>query len=139
MPRQKGRLTNGPDKNIERPILDVCRTPKIDQLDLILAIKNNVLVLDIPMHHQSLGVQMMQGSNDLQEDIPTLGFLHGVAHLDVVKEIHARQAVRLDFDIVVCVIFEKVDHFHDVGVLEPIAADVVKDVNLERDGAEPAV
>ena len=138
MKREK-RHTDRPDKDIKGPILDIRRASKIDQFDLILSVKNNILILDIAMHDESLGMQMVQSGDHLQKDIPTLGFLHRGAHLDVVKEVHAGQPVWYHLDVVVEVIFEEIDHFDNVRMFEPIAPDVVEDVDFERNGAKAAV
>ena len=49
-------LTDGPDKDIKRPALDVCRTTEVDKLYVVLAVKDNVLIFDVSMHDEGFGV-----------------------------------------------------------------------------------
>jgi hypothetical protein len=70
-------------------------------------------------------MQVVNRFSDLNEDAAALVLFHIDAQLDVVEEIHARQAVRDHFDVVVHVVLEEVGHFHDIGVLETVSTEVV--------------
>ncbi len=91
------------------------------------------------MHDQGLGVQVVDGAGDLYKDAAALELVHVGAQLDVVEQVHARQAVRLHLDVVVDVVLEEVVHLDDVGVPQPIPLQVVQHVDLERHRAQPPV
>jgi len=84
-------------------------------------------------------VQVVQGGDDLKEDVAAFGFVHGGTHFNIVKEVHAGETVRDHFDVVVYVVFEKIGHLEDVRVTEAILTEVVKDVDFQRDGAKSTV
>ena len=52
-------FTNCPHEDIKRAILDVSCATKINELDIIFAIQNDIFIFDIPMYHQGLRMQMM--------------------------------------------------------------------------------
>ena len=60
-------LTYCPYKDIKGTILDICSTPKIDQLDSTLTIENNILVFDISVYHSGNSVQMVHRTGHLSE------------------------------------------------------------------------
>ena len=62
-------LTYCPDKNIKRSVLDICSTPKINQFDFALSIKDYVLVLDVSMYDTSFDMKMVDGIYHLTENI----------------------------------------------------------------------
>ena len=89
MGTEREQHTNGTHKHIKGPALDVRCASKIDQLDPSLPVQNDVLVLDVAVDDQRLGVKMVNGARDLDENAAAFLLLHVGAKLDVVEEIHA--------------------------------------------------
>ena len=82
--------TNGTNKDIKGSRLDVRSTSKIDKLDSTFAIENHVFVLDVAMNDSGFVVQMVNGTGNLDEDLPTFLLFHIDSELNVVKQVHAR-------------------------------------------------
>jgi hypothetical protein len=78
---------------------------------------------------------MPNGLCNLHKNLSTLGFIHVDSQLDVIEEIHARETMWHHLNVVIDVIFEEIGHFNYVGVSEVVAAEIVEDMNLKRDGA----
>ena len=84
-------------------------------------------------------MKMMEGRDNLSEDILTLRLFHRRSHLDVVEKVHAGQTVRHHFDIVVDVVLEKVGHFDNVWMAETGFSEIIQNVNLQRYGPELSI
>lgn len=111
-------------------MLDVRSATEIDELDITISVKNDILIFDVAVHNQSPRMEMMQCIRDLKEDISALNFIHCRFHLNVIEKIHARQTMRNHFDVIVDVVFEKVGHLHDVTVPQLILSKIIQDVDL---------
>jgi hypothetical protein len=57
-------LTGRAHKYIKPAVLDIGRTTKVDRLDPPLLIKNRNLILNVAVHHQRLGVQVVSRITD---------------------------------------------------------------------------
>lgn len=125
MGKGKRGLTDRPDKDLERPTLDVRRAPKVNQLDIPLPIQNHILILDVPVHHQRLGMQVMHRPHHLQKDAPALRLVHARPQLDIIKQIHPRQAMRHHLDVIVRVVLEERLHLHDIRVPQLRAPQII--------------
>jgi hypothetical protein len=86
----KVKRTDSPDEYIKRPILNVRRAPKVNQLNVLVPIKNDILVLDIPVDDLRTNMQMEHSFRDLDKYPPRLVLLHVATQLDIIKQIHAR-------------------------------------------------
>ena len=131
--------TDRADENIKRPTLDVRCAAEVDQLDVAFSIQNDVFVLDVSVDHLGFGVQMMHCLGNLDKDLPALLLLHIDPKLNVVEQIHARQAVRYHFNVVIGVVLEEVRHLDNVGVLETVSSQIVHDMDLQRHCPQPAI
>lgn len=82
--------TDGSYEDVKRPVLGICGAAEVDELDVSLAIQNNVLVLDVSVHDEGLCMQMVDCLGHLAKDAAALVLGHVHTELDVVEEIHAR-------------------------------------------------
>ncbi len=134
-----GKRTDCANKDLKRAVFDVGSAAKVDEFDFVFTVKNNILIFDIPVDDEGFGMQVVQGGNDLREDIAAFSFVHSRAHFNVVKKVHPRETMRDHLDIIIYVVFKEVGHLHDIRVTKAIFAEVVKDVDFERNGAESTV
>lgn len=129
-------LTNGADKDVKWTALNVSSATEINELNIPLAIENDIFVFDVAVDNQRFGVQEMNGLRNLAKYAAALGLFHVGPQLNVVKEIHAGETVGCHLDVVVDVILKEALHLDNVGVAELGLFEVVHDVNLKRHGAE---
>jgi hypothetical protein len=129
------QLTNGAHEDLKRPTLDICSTAKVDQLDVAVSIEDHVLVLDVSMHNTTAFMQMPNGLNHLAEDASHFFLFHVGSKLDVVEEVHTWNTVRQHLDVIVDVVFKKIDHFHDIGMPQLRFSKEIHDMDLQGHSA----
>ena len=114
-------LTGRAHKYIKPAVLDIGRTTKVDRLDPPLLIKNRNLILNVAVHHQRLGVQVVGRAHDLLEYIAISGLVYVGPDLDIVEEVYPWQSVGDHVNVIVDVVLEESIHLHNVRMLEPVS------------------
>ena len=122
MERKWESLTDSSNEDIKWTTLDVRCATEVDELDIAVAIQDDVLVLNIAVYYFCLGMQVVDSLGSLYKDFPAFLLFHVDTELDVVEKIHARQAVRNHLDVVVDVVFEEIRHLDNVIVLEAVSS-----------------
>jgi hypothetical protein len=63
-------------------------------------------------------VQEVDGVRNLNKNAPAFRLFHVCAKLNVIEQIHAREAVWSHLNVVVHIVLEEAFHFYNVGVSE---------------------
>jgi hypothetical protein len=132
-------LTNRPNENLKGTVLDVRSASKVDQFDLALAVENNILVLDVSVHNEGFGMEVVDGVDNLSEDVFAFGLVHIRSQLNVVEQIHARYAMRNHLNVIVALVLEKIDHLHNVRMAHPVSPEIIHDMDLQGNSAQAAI